>query len=135
MRTWRSPSVPVPEAATTAALRILGLAHRAGRAVVGTRAVVEAAAGGELAAVVVARDATDNALDRLSGVLGRADLGAFEGPERGRLGEALGRERLVVVGVTEAGFAEKLAQWLPRHRGPSDTDARDRQTDTLRQVR
>ncbi|MFW6192050.1 MAG: L7Ae/L30e/S12e/Gadd45 family ribosomal protein [Gemmatimonadota bacterium] len=125
----------MPDAATTAALRILGLAHRAGRAVVGTRAVVEAAAGGELTAVVVARDATDNALDRLSGVLGRADLGAFEGPERGRLGEALGRQRLVVVGVTGAGFAEKLAERLPRHPGPSDEDASDGKSDTLRQVR
>lgn len=119
----------------TAALRILGLAHRAGRAVIGTRAVVEAGAGGELRAVVVARDATDNALDRLSGVLGRADLGALEGPERERLGEALGRERLVVVGVTEVGFAEKLAEQLPRHRGPSDEDERDRESETLRHVR
>lgn len=102
---------------------------------VGTRAVVEAAAGGELEAVVVARDATDNALDRLSGVLGRADLGVLEGPERSLLGEALGRDRLVVVGVTETGFAEKLAERLPRHRGPSDEDARDSESDTLRQVR
>lgn len=96
---------------------------------------MEAAAGGDLAAVIVARDATDNALDRLSGVLGRADVEALEGPERERLGEALGRERLVVVGVTEAGFAEKLVEQLPRHREPSDEDERDGESETLRHVR
>lgn len=125
----------MPEAGTEAALRLLGLAHRAGRAVIGTRAVLETGSRGGLAAVVVARDATENAVDRLRGVLRRGELTVLEGPDRAALGRALGREQLVVVGVTDAAFARKLARRLPSLGRRSDADGRDRESGTLEHAR
>ena len=46
-------------------LQLVGLARRAGFAVVGTQAVRDAARRGELSVVVVAEDATENARKRL----------------------------------------------------------------------
>lgn len=128
--------MPEPDGAGTAdALRLLGLAHRAGRVAIGTRAVLEAGTEEGLAAVVVARDATDNAVGRLGGVLRRRDVGALEGPEARRLGSALGRERVVVVGIEDAGFARKLAGLLPPLRRGPGPGGGDRASGTLEHAR
>lgn len=121
-------------------LDILGLARRAGSLAVGTRAVLEAADEGDLRVTVVAADAGENALGRLTRVL--------EGPEpvvraadRRGLGEALGRGPVVALGVTDAGLAREVrrlagdigeagprtpradAPYDPEDRGGSSADA------------
>jgi ribosomal protein L7Ae-like RNA K-turn-binding protein len=47
------------------ALNLVGLTRRAGRAVIGTKAVREAARRGTLSLALVSRDAGDNALSRV----------------------------------------------------------------------
>jgi ribosomal protein L7Ae-like RNA K-turn-binding protein len=107
--------VPRAERAEVRALETLGLARRAGFAIPGTRAVVEAFRGGDLRAIVLAGDASARARDRLSAVLGAADVRVLDVASRRRLGAALGRDDLVVVGVTDEGFAGLLADLLPLH--------------------
>lgn len=89
-------------------LQALGLALRAGRAAVGTGAVREAAAGGELRLVVVARDAGDNAVSRIRGALRRSGAPRVPIGTRAELGAALGRGPVAVVGVTDRGLAERI---------------------------
>jgi ribosomal protein L7Ae-like RNA K-turn-binding protein len=74
-------------------LQLVGLARRAGRAVAGTQAVRDAGRRGELAAVLLAEDATDNALT----------CGTRE-----TLGNAVGRKGAVVVGIADPGFARRI---------------------------
>lgn len=89
-------------------LGILGLARRAGQLAVGTRAVREALADGSARAVVLARDAGENALDRLSGPLGRRRPSIVRSAGAAEIGAALGRERVVAAAITDPGLAEAL---------------------------
>lgn len=95
-------------------LDVLGLARRAGRLVVGTRAVREAAGGDELRLVAVAGDAGDNALGRLRPVLDRSGLTVVEVADRQSLGAALGRGPVVAVGLTDRGLAEEVRRLAER---------------------
>lgn len=88
-------------------LGTLGLARRAGRLVVGTRSVLRAARDGDLDLVVVAADAGDNALDRLRPVT-EGPVPTVRAADRRSLGEALGRDPVVVVGLTDTELADKV---------------------------
>ncbi len=95
-----------PELVDRDRLRLLGLAHRAGRAVIGTRAVQAAGRAQSLHALVVARDAAPNALERVRAAasgLRVLRLGTLES-----LGRAVGRDSVAVVGVTDRGLARRL---------------------------
>lgn len=94
------------------ALSALGLARRAGRAAVGTRAVREAAAAGRLELLVLARDAGGNARGRLGRSLTEAGAPVLECGTRAALGAALGRGPTVAVGVTDPGLASRIVRAL-----------------------
>lgn len=89
------------------ALQALGLARRAGRAAVGTRAVLTAARSRRLEALIVAHDASPNALDRVHGASRRVPI--VRCGTRETLGLALGRGPVAVVGVTDREFARRIA--------------------------
>lgn len=112
-------------------LQALGLARRAGRAVVGAGAIREAAADGDLQLVVVARDATDNALGRLRGALERSGAARVRLGSRADLGSALGRGPVAAVGVTDRGLAKRIRELAAGGKGsgqgaPGRTDGRNR---------
>lgn len=96
-----------------AALDLLGLALRAGRLAVGTHAVKEAARRDELHAAVIARDATENARDRVLPLLAARGVSVAECESAARLGRAVGRNRVVVAGLKDAGFARRVLAVLP----------------------
>lgn len=89
------------------ALQTLGLARRAGRAAVGTRAVLTAARSRRLEALVVARDASPNAIERVRGVA--RGVPVVKCGTREMLGLAIGRGPVAVVGVTDREFARRIA--------------------------
>lgn len=89
------------------ALGALGLARRAGRAAVGTRAVREAARAGRVRAVVLAGDASPGARRRVEkGLQDGTPIVSLA--DRERLGRAVGRETVTVVAVTDAGLAARV---------------------------
>jgi ribosomal protein L7Ae-like RNA K-turn-binding protein len=88
-------------------LQALGLARRAGRAAVGTRAVLVAARTRRLSALIVARDASPNALDRVRGAIRTVPI--VRCGTRETLGLAVGRGPVAVVGVTDREFARRIA--------------------------
>ncbi len=89
-------------------LQLVGLARRAGRAVTGTQAVRDAGRRGELAAVLLAEDATDNARRRVKAILGDPDVAVLTCGTRETLGNAVGRKGAVVVGIADPGFARRI---------------------------
>lgn len=97
-------------------LSLLGLALRAGRLEVGTHGVKEAARRGELHAVVLARDATDNARGRVLPLVRAMEVPVATCSTAAALGSAVGRSRIVVVGVTDPGFAGRVLAGLPAAR-------------------
>ena len=89
-------------------LQLVGLARRAGFAVVGTQAVRDAARRGELSVVVVAEDATENARRRIRGMMERSELQVVAGGTRSSLGQAVGRSEVVVVGIRDRGLGSRI---------------------------
>jgi ribosomal protein L7Ae-like RNA K-turn-binding protein len=116
-------------------LQLIGLARKAGRAAVGTQAVKEAAGRGELALVVVAVDATENARRRLSGLFREADLPVLHFGSRDALGRAVGRDEAVVVGIRDRGLGVRIEErasaagdTAPDARCIEDDESRDQGT-------
>jgi ribosomal protein L7Ae-like RNA K-turn-binding protein len=91
-------------------LQLLGLARRAGHLVIGTQAVKEAASRGQLALVIVAEDAAENARRRLDSVLREDGIGVVWLGSRESLGRAVGRGNAVVVGVRDRGIGARIAE-------------------------
>lgn len=106
-------------------LGALGLAVRGGRATVGTRATLEAAAAGELELIVLASDATRNAAKRLGRALRSSP--ALRLAAKADLGRAVGRGPTAVVGVTDPGLAARIRELAARREdgvdGPAEAGA------------
>jgi ribosomal protein L7Ae-like RNA K-turn-binding protein len=94
------------------ALQAVGVARRAGRVEIGTRAVRQAGREGRLAAILVARDASDNARERFERV--RLNTGAelVVCGDRSALGRAVGRGPVAALGITAPGLAGLVLEAL-----------------------
>jgi ribosomal protein L7Ae-like RNA K-turn-binding protein len=90
------------------ALRLLGLAARAGAIVPGTERVREAARSGRVRFVLIADDASANAKEKLVPLLEKRGVEYIVAASRDVLGAAVGRAPLSAVGVSDAGFARRL---------------------------
>ena len=86
---------------------MLGIARRAGLIVLGTRAVRGALRKGRVHLLILAKDASENALPRLGEEgknVSRIRLGTRE-----TLGKAVGRGEVVVAGIIDGDLATKLS--------------------------
>jgi ribosomal protein L7Ae-like RNA K-turn-binding protein len=97
-------------AAPDAALRLLGIAARAGAVVTGTERVRMAARGGEVRFAIVAGDASDNSREKLLPLLTALGVPLIVAYDRDALGIALGRGGLSAVGVTDTKLANRLRE-------------------------
>lgn len=93
-------------------LNLLGLARRGGRAIVGTKAVREAARSGSLSLALVARDAGENARNRVVPVFEATCTPWLACGTNGSLARAVGRERAVVVGISDQRLAARIGEIL-----------------------
>ena len=96
------------------ALNLVGLTRRAGRAVIGTKAVREAARRGTLSLALVSRDAGDNALSRVVPVFDATGTPWLLCGSHETLGRAIGRDRAVVIGIEDARMGRRMRQILER---------------------
>ena len=103
---------------------MLGLAQRAGHLVLGTHAVKEAARRGELAGVVMAGDATENARKRVLPLLEAVQVPVGWCARSGSLGRSVGRSRIVVVGLRDRGLAGKVLEALAESEADTDPHVR-----------
>jgi ribosomal protein L7Ae-like RNA K-turn-binding protein len=91
-------------------LQLLGLARRAGYAVVGTQAVKDALRRDELEVVLLATDASENALRRVQGTIEAATVSVSRCATRAELGRAVGRPEAVIVGVRDRGLGSRISK-------------------------
>ena len=94
-------------------LGLVGLGIRGRLAVVGVQLVRDAAKRDRLKVALVASDASQNSLDKVSSLL-RARrvpvIGSMTGAE---LGGVAGRESVAVIGITDAGLAKGIVSAIP----------------------
>jgi len=101
-----------PSGKDAEALNLLGLARRSGRAIVGTQAVREAARSGSLHLALVARDAGENARNRVVPVFEATGTAWAECGREGALARSVGRNRAVVVGIADRRLAARIEEIL-----------------------
>ena len=103
------------------ALKLVGLTRRAGRAVIGRKAVREAARRGSLYLALVARDAGDNARSRVVPVFDATGTTWLPCGSHAALGRSIGRDRVVVIGIADPRLATRIREVLERASGPECT--------------
>lgn len=86
-------------------LGLIGLGLRAGHVVVGVDAVRSSLQAGKCECVVVARDATPRANDKVIRLAKAKGVPLVEGPDAVLLGERLGRPPVMVVGIRDRALA------------------------------
>ena len=111
------------ETRRSSALRLLGLARRAGAVASGTEAVRRAVRDGEALLILMAEDASSVQMKKIrttqdDGSIPRVTLG-----DRATLGAALGVAELSVVAVTQASLANRLVEELEGSKDEGCTDA------------
>lgn len=94
------------------ALRLLGLAQRAGAVVAGVQPARRSVRLGEARLILKATDASRVQLSKLAGTLGNQPVPQACLGDRATLGAALGRSPVSAVVVTEASFADELIRRL-----------------------
>ena len=102
-------------------LRLLGLGVRGRGAVVGVNQVREAARGNKVFLAVVARDASDNSLDKIVPLLNARRVRFIEVPSAVELGAAVGRDQTAVVGIVDRQLAAGVREIVESARkGPPE---------------
>jgi len=94
------------------ALGLLGLGARARRLAIGVDAARDALRRGTAEAVVLPRDASERARERLAPLAGHRDVAVLIGPEADALGKALGHPPVHGVAVLDRQLARGLKTYL-----------------------
>lgn len=100
------------ESGRAEALRLLGLARRAGAVATGTDAARRAIRTGEARLVLTADDASRVQLDKIEKTLRNQAIPRVTLGDRATLGTAVGRGPTTAVAVTGASFAAELTKQL-----------------------
>ncbi|HWV56092.1 MAG TPA: ribosomal L7Ae/L30e/S12e/Gadd45 family protein [Longimicrobiales bacterium] len=113
---------PGTDAGRERALRLIGLAARAGTVLAGTERVRDAIrAGRPVQYVIVAADAARHARDKLIAPLEARGIPFVVGYERWQLGAAVGRGPLSAVGLTDESLAASVRRLVEASEPGSDT--------------
>ena len=95
-------------------LRFLGLMRRAGKLVIGEEKTGQAARHGTATLILLASDASENALDRAQGFARRAEIPLLRlHTKKAALSDALGVAGGAMAAVCDDGFARALREKFP----------------------
>ncbi|NNF12757.1 MAG: 50S ribosomal protein L7ae [Gemmatimonadetes bacterium] len=111
------------EPRANSALRLLGLARRAGAVAPGTNAVRRAVREGDAKLIVVAKDASSVQLEKIRTTLHDRSIPRAVLGDRNTLGAAVGFARLSAVAVTDGALADRLVAELEMVRREGGSDA------------
>lgn len=95
---------------------LLGLGLRAGHVVIGVEAVRRALQAGECRCVVLARDASQRALEKTARLATAKGIPRIAGPSAQDLGARLGKPPIMVVGVRDPALADGIVR-MAREQG------------------
>ena len=111
------------ERRTASALRLLGLARRAGAVAPGTESVRRAIRDGEALLILMAEDASGVQLKKIRATRDDDSIPRVTLGDRATLGAAVGMSPLSAIAVTQASFAERLVAELEGSGARGSTDA------------
>jgi ribosomal protein L7Ae-like RNA K-turn-binding protein len=98
-------------------LGFLGLGIRAGSVVVGVDAVRRSLQAREIRCIVVARDASQRAREKVVRLASALGIPQVEGPDAAKLGAGLGKPPVMVAGVRDAALADGIVRARAEQQG------------------
>lgn len=119
----RLKALTTMETRRSSALRLLGLARRAGAVAPGTEAVRRALRDGEALLILMAEDASSVQMKKIRTMQDHGSIPRVTLGDRATLGAALGVAKLSVVAVTQASLANRLIEELEGSEDEDRTDA------------
>jgi ribosomal protein L7Ae-like RNA K-turn-binding protein len=90
--------------------RFLGLAYRAGRVATGSDALEMGIRAGRVVLAILSDDAGPNTKDKINRLCIHYSIPMIEAGDRLTLGHWTGKQERVAIGVTDQGFAKRLAE-------------------------
>lgn len=93
-------------------LSLLGLCQRAGQLISGEELVLDDVRKRKVSLVILANDASANTEKKVKDKCSYYTIPAYMTSDRYALGQAIGKEARVVLGVRSEGFAKKIAALL-----------------------
>jgi len=93
-------------------LQLLGLATRARKVVTGEELVIKEIQKGNAKLVILASDASQNSRKKIQDKCTHYNVEFHSFSDRYELGHAIGKEKRVVIAITDQGFAKKLSSLL-----------------------
>jgi len=90
--------------------RFLGLACRAGRVTAGSDALEHGIRSGKVVLAIMSEDAGPNTRDKIGRLCKHYEIPLIMGGDRTTLGHWTGKKERVAIGVTDQGFAKRLAE-------------------------
>lgn len=118
-----------PRNRRTDALRLLGLARRAGALLLGTGAVRTGLRDGTVELVLLAEDAAPTQVDKIERLVRHGEVPVRRFGRRAELGIAVGGPPYTAVGVTQNGFAVRLLREVEESAKPHAGDSRATEDD------
>ena len=97
--------------------QFLGLAQRAGKLITGEELVVKAVRAKQVHLVILAGDASENTRKKLTDKSRTYSVPIRMFADRYRLGQYIGKEQRVVIGVKDHGFARELMKYMEQDEG------------------
>lgn len=97
----------------------VGLAHRAGKTLVGTAACEEGLKRGRLRLLLLQEELSPSSKRKFIFICGKNNVDVLTVSGYDKLGPAIGRPDIMVLGITDAGFAETIKNILIGGRGSS----------------
>jgi ribosomal protein L7Ae-like RNA K-turn-binding protein len=101
-----------PSRAKSRALQLLGLANRAGKLLTGSDAVLSGFRSRHAKMVLMASDVGQNSRKKYRDKCAFYDIPLIECFTRHELGTACGRREIVVVALTDPGFATRMLEYV-----------------------
>ena len=89
-------------------MRLLGLGVRSRGVIVGVKQVREAARSNKVELALVATDASENSLEKVTPLLNARRVRFIEVPSAAELGAAVGRDQTAVVGIIDRQLAKGI---------------------------
>jgi ribosomal protein L7Ae-like RNA K-turn-binding protein len=91
---------------------MVGLAFRAGKCTVGEESIVKDIKRKNIKLLIIANDASDNTRKKFTDKCSFYNIPFFIADDRDTLSQAIGKSGRVAVGITDSGFATKIASML-----------------------
>jgi ribosomal protein L7Ae-like RNA K-turn-binding protein len=86
----------------------IGLAHRAGKTLAGTAACESGIRRGAVKVLLIQEGLSPSSIDKFKHLCDKNKVDVLVVNGYDRLGLAIGREEIMVIGITDSGFTEKI---------------------------